>query len=69
MQPFARSMLTRDSSSILLVHRAVFEKADDVYNLLSAADKTLDRLDRPLHDWDCLRPSLRLPGWMRYLYG
>ena len=47
---------------------ADFEKADDVFHLLSATDKALDRLDMPLHDWDFLRPDLRIPRWMRYLY-
>ena len=47
---------------------AVFEKADDVFHLLNAADKTLDDLDLPLHDWEYLGGVTRLPLWLRAIY-
>ena len=39
-----------------------------MYHLLAAADRALDALDRPLHDWEHLRPAIRLPRWLRHLY-
>ena len=47
---------------------AVFEKADDVFHLLNAADMALDKLDQPLHDWDYLGNTLRVPLWLRAVY-
>ncbi len=47
---------------------AVFEKADDVFHLINAADKALDDLDSPLHDWEYLANVTRLPLWLRAVY-
>ena len=53
---------------LLLLANAVFEKADDVFHLLNAADRALDNLESPLHDWEYLGNVLRLPLWLRALY-
>ena len=45
---------------------AVFEKANDVYHLLVAADPAADALDRPLHGRHHLRPAIRLLAWLRH---
>ena len=47
---------------------AVFEKADDVFHLINAADKALDNLDAALHDWEYLGNVTRLPLWLRAIY-